>query len=283
MMDGALISVARDLTAGIDVSALPRTPLYAFAAFAGAALTSFGCLAADRLPHQLGWRDEPQPGLSVCAPPSRCNACATRIHWLYLIPVLGYLLARGRCAACGARVPPVYPALELLGGAGACAALAWFGLGWAGAAAAALWLTLLFLAWIDWNESWLPAVVTQPLFWFGLLISPFEADAYTRILGAFGGCLLMWLAMKLVGWARRADVVAGGDVALAAAAGAWLGWDGLPLFLLASAVLFIVYAAPLRARGRMWVPMGPALAVGWLAALLALPAWRHVLAMRMQF
>lgn len=252
-------------------------PLYVYAAFAGAALTSFGCLAVDRLPHQLGWRDEPQPGLTLCGPPSRCNACATRIRWIHLIPVFGYALARGRCPVCAARVPVVYPLLEGVGGAGACAALAWFGMSWAGVAAAALWLTLLFLAWMDWNESWLPAVVTRPLFWSGLLMSPFAATADQRIQGAFGACLLMWLAMKLVGWARRADLVAGGDVALAAAAGAWLGRDGVPLFLLASALLFIAYAAPLRVRGRVLVPMGPALAAGWWVALMLLPAWQHLL------
>jgi len=261
----------------LNIAHLPAGPLYAYAAFAGATLTSFGGLAVDRLPHQLGWRDPPQSGLTLCTPPSRCNACATRIRWLHLIPVVGYVLARGRCPACAARVPVVYPLLEILGGAGACGALAWFGLNGAGSAAAALWLVLLFLAWMDWKESWLPAVVTHPLFWSGLLISPFAVDSDQRIQGAFGGALLMWLAMKIVGWARRADLVAGGDVALAAAAGAWLGRDGLPLFLLASAVLFIGYAAPLRARGRVLVPMGPALAAGWWAALIALPAWQHLL------
>lgn len=260
-------------------------PLYAYAAIAGAALTSFGCLAVDRLPHQLGWREDAQPGLTLHAPPSRCNACAVRIRWQHLIPVLGYLLARGRCPACGARVPAIYPLLEALGGAGACAMLAIFGLALSGVAvaAAALWLVLLFLAWMDWNEQWLPEIVTQPLFWSGLLMSPFVPLAGDRIQGAFGGCALMWLAMKLVGWARRADVVAGGDIALAAAAGAWLGLTALPLFLLASSLCFMAYAWPLRLKGRLLVPMGPALAAGWIFSLLALPVWSGPLQGRWSF
>ncbi|RKP51042.1 prepilin peptidase [Trinickia fusca] len=265
------------MTIALAAPDVPHWPLYVFAAFAGASLTSFACLAADRLPHQLGWRPEPQPDLTLCHPPSRCDACAVRIGWPYLIPVVGYLLARGRCAHCGARVPPAYPLLEALGGGGACAALAYFGFAWTGISAALLWLVLLFLAWIDWREQWLPAVVTQPLFWLGLLSSPFSADAMDRIQGAFGGCVLMWLAMKVVGFARRADLVAGGDIALAAAAGAWLGLTALPLFLLVASLGFLAYAWPLRRRGRLFVPMGPALALGWIAAQWALPAWRAVL------
>lgn len=251
--------------------------LYAYAAIAGATLTSFGCLAVDRLPHQLGWREDPQPDLTLHAPPSRCNACATRIRWLHLIPIVGYLLARGRCPNCGVRVPLIYPLLEALGGAGACAMLAAFGLGWAGVAAALLFLVLLFLAWMDWNEQWLPAVVTHPLFWSGLLMSPFAPLAGDRIQGAFGGCFLMWGAMKVAGAMRRADVVAGGDIALAAAAGAWLGLTALPLFLLASSLIFMAYAGPLRLKGRVLVPMGPALAAGWLASLIGMPWWTHLM------
>jgi len=252
-------------------------PIYAYAGVAGAALTSFGCLAVDRLPHQLGWRENPEAGLTLHAPPSRCNACAVRIRWQHLIPVLGYLLARGRCPACGARVPIIYPLLEVLGGAGACAMLLIFGLTWSGLAATSLWLILLFLSWMDWNEQWLPEVITQPLFWSGLLISPFASVADERIQGAFGGCALMWGAMKLVGLARRTDLVAGGDIALAAAAGAWLGVSALPLFLLTSSLCFMAYAWPLRLRGQLLVPMGPALAAGWLLSMLGLPIWCRVL------
>ncbi|EEW4062152.1 prepilin peptidase, partial [Escherichia coli] len=50
-------------------------------------MTSFIGLAVDRLPHQMKWRDDPIPGLSVCSPPSRCDHCHKRIKWFYLIPV----------------------------------------------------------------------------------------------------------------------------------------------------------------------------------------------------
>jgi leader peptidase (prepilin peptidase)/N-methyltransferase len=237
------------------------------AGFVGAVLTSFGRLAVARLPHQLGWREDADPSLTLHAPPSHCEGCGSRIRARHLIPVLGWVLARGRCPDCGMRVSVAHPLMELLGGAGAAAMLAWFGLNGAGLAGAGLWLTLLFLAEIDWRETWLPTVVTQPLFWLGLIASPFAADADARILGAFGGSAAMWSAMWLAGRWRGVDAMAGGDIALAAAAGAWLGIVRVPLFLLASALVFIAYALPARWRGRVWVPMGPALALGWLAAL----------------
>jgi leader peptidase (prepilin peptidase) / N-methyltransferase len=251
-----------------SISTLPSGPLYAGAVFAGATLTSFAGLAVDRLPHQAGWRDAPEPGLTVCAPASRCDACRRPIRWPYLIPVLGYFLAGGRCGACGTRVPAIYPAMEMLGGIGAGMVMALFGCNWTGVAAMLLFLTLLFLGWIDSREQWLPAVVTFPLFWAGLLASPFAPLAADRIDGAFGGCALMWGAMKIVGGLRRVDVTAGGDVALAAAAGAWLGLAVLPYFLLISSAVFVIYALPQRLKGRLMVPMGPALALGLMLSLL---------------
>lgn len=246
---------------------LPVAPLYVAGFIAGATLSSFAGLAVDRLPHQLAWREAPEPNLSVVSPRSRCDACATPIAWPYLIPILGYLFSRGRCAHCGTRVSPVYPLAELVGGAGVCAFLFALGFGMQGLAAAAVFLVLIFLAWIDSREQWLPAVVTLPLFWAGLLWSPFVLNPEWRIAGAATGFVLMWLAMTVAGHLRGIDALAGGDIALAAAAGAWLGIFRLPMFLFLTSVLFIVYALPARRRGRLQVPMGPALALAFTLCL----------------
>ena len=252
---------------GFDVTLLPLAWIFAAAWMVGAVLTSFGRLAVMRLPHQLGWREVPDLTLRLGSPPSRCDGCGARIRRRHLLPVLGWVLAQGRCPDCGMRVSILHPLLEFVGGLGWVAALAWFGMNGQGLAACLLWQVLLFLAEIDWREGWLPAVVTLPLFWAGLLFSPFEPAMETRALGAFAGFALMWFCMMVVGRWRRIDTLSGGDIALSTAAGAWLGMDKVPLFLLLSSLVFVMLAWPARRRGQMMVPMGPALAAGFLLSL----------------
>ncbi|MGE9075102.1 prepilin peptidase, partial [Escherichia coli] len=111
-------------------------------------------------------------------------------------------------------------------------------------------------------------VVTIPLFWCGLLFSPFEPDAYSRILGACFGFLLFWLSMALVSYISKEDLVAGGDIVFSAAVGSWIGMERLPVFILFSSLLFIFYALPWRLKGIRCVPMGPAISVGFFICLL---------------
>ncbi|MFB2866369.1 prepilin peptidase [Aeromonas sp. MdU4] len=241
------------------------------AVWGGAVLTSFGRLAVYRLPHQLGWREDAEPYLTLCSPASRCDLCRQPINLLYLLPVLGWCLAGGRCSQCGVRVSVCYPLVELVGGLGWLLSLVWFGLTAEGMAACLLWQVLLFLAEIDWREQWLPAVVTLPLFWVGLLFSPFTPALDERAWGGFTGFILMWFSMVVVGKWRKMDAMAGGDIALCTVAGVWLGFGRLPSFLLISAFIFILMAWPARRRGQVMVPMGPALAMGILICLVLPP------------
>jgi leader peptidase (prepilin peptidase)/N-methyltransferase len=249
---------------------LPSQPILLLWAFCvGAVLTSFGRLAVQRLPHQLGWRDDAEPGLSLLAPPSRCDGCGARIRWPRLLPLLGWLMARGRCPDCAMRISCWHPLGELAGALGWVLALAWFGPNAQGWAACLLWQAWLFLAEIDWREHWLPAVVTLPLFWAGLLLSPFQASMPARAWGAFTGFAAMGFAMAVASRWRRTEAFAGGDQALCAAAGAWLGLARMPCFLLLTALLFIAGALPARRRGQWRQPMGPALCLAWCLCLLA--------------
>jgi len=231
-------------------------------------ITSFIGLAVDRLPHQMKWRDNPIPGLSVCSPPSRCDHCHTRIKWFYLIPVFGYFFSRGRCRCCGNKIPVIYPLVEFIGGVGSAILIMVYGINPKGFILAILYLVLIFLTMIDIKETWLPFIVTIPLFWCGLLFSPFEPDAYNRILGACSGFLLFWVSMALVSYLSKEDLIAGGDIVYSAAVGAWIGMERLPVFILCSSLLFIFYALPWRLRGIRYVPMGPAISVGFFICLL---------------
>jgi leader peptidase (prepilin peptidase) / N-methyltransferase len=232
----------------------------------GAVIASLCGVIAERLPHQLGLVDEPEEGLSIAYPPSRCDACRKPLDILSIVPVAGFLLRRGHCPCSSIRVSPAYPIIETVT-AGFSGLIAWkFGLSPIGLSLLVLTWTGLALAWTDHLHQILPEIITIPLMWTGLLLSPFEPDPYARILGAFTGLFVMWLAFKVASFARGERLFSGGDLALAAAGGAWIGIQHLPLFIGAASVIFIAEAAPLRQRGVVMVPFGPAIAMALLFA-----------------
>ncbi|WP_440030225.1 prepilin peptidase [Chromobacterium amazonense] len=232
----------------------------------GAIVASFSHLVMQRLPGLLGWRADEKSGISLCSP-SCCDGCGTRIRWPYLLPLFGCFLSLGRCFACGMRISLWHLILEWGSGLACLGIINWFGWNGHGLAACVLWQILVFLAGIDWRECWLPSVVTYPLFWGGLLFSPFELDWALRAWGGFAGFSLASFSMVVAGRWRGVNAWAGGDVALCAAAGVWLGLMRLPVFLLLASILFIVIAWPARRRGQLFIPMGPALAAAFFITL----------------
>ncbi len=232
-------------------------------------ISSFIWLAVERLPHQLKWVENPEPDITIWSPGSKCNHCGKKIRWHYLIPVLGYFLCKGKCGYCHSKVPLRYPLTEFICGISCVAIFVFFGGRVYDATIVSLvFLCLVFLALIDLRETWLPACVTYPLFWVGMIIPGF-ASSNDKIAGAFTGFFIMYISMKLVSAVRREDVFAGGDVALATAAGAWLGIDKMPLFLILSSLIFIFYSLPARFKGQVFVPMGPALSASFFICLVS--------------
>jgi len=219
------------------------------------------------------------PPLGLARPASRCPSCGHRIRVYENIPVVSWLLLRGRCSACRARISVRYPAIELLCGA-LFAAIGWrMGaqlqtLLWCGFAAA-----LVALAWIDWDTTVLPDAITLPLLWAGLLsaalgwtISPVAALA-----GAAVGYLSLWAVYWLFKLATGKEGMGYGDFKLLAALGAWLGWQAvLPIVLGASLIgagvgILMKLSGALR-EGR-YVPFGPFLAgAGLLVMWVGTPA-----------
>lgn len=238
----------------------------AFLWMAGAVVASFSGLVADR----IGGVEEGGSVLAaLSSPPSRCDGCGRRIPAVNLVPVFGWLACRGKCG-CGAKVPARYPLTEALAGtATAAIPLLADGAGpWTAAGIFLLWAGLL-VSWVDVKEHIVPEELTWAMLFAGLLASPYEPDVFVRVAGAATCCAAMWLSLACVGWMKGIDARAGGDVALAAAAGAWIGMQGTVCFLLASSLSFVAYAGPLRLRGVEWVPMGPALCFGLVVTFLA--------------
>jgi len=218
---------------------------------------------------------------NLVVPRSACPGCKAPITALQNIPVLSYLVLRGRCAACGIRISPRYPLIEALTGI-LSAAVAWkYGYGWQTAAAIVLTWFLIALTFIDVDTQFLPDSLTLPLVWMGLLLSlwasqsgpaPVPVDMRSSIIGAIAGYLSLWSVYHLFRLLTGKEGMGYGDFKLFAALGAWLGWKMLlPIILFAAAVGAIVGIALLAFRGQSRstpIAFGPFLAAaGWFVLM----------------
>jgi leader peptidase (prepilin peptidase) / N-methyltransferase len=223
----------------------------------------------------------PTETFTLAVPRSACPACKTPIKAIHNIPVISWLLLRGRCAACKAPISPRYPAVELTTGI-LSAWVAWhFGFGAAAACAIPVTWALIALTGIDIDHQLLPDSITLPLLWGGLLaavalgpqpgaalpVSPKDA-----IIGATAGYLSLWMVFHAFRLVTGKEGMGYGDFKLFAALGAWMGWKVLPVvILLAAATGAVLGVSMILLRGRdraAPMPFGPYLAAaGWLAML----------------
>ena len=240
----------------------------------------FGSAAPERLALASGGLEKSIAGLAplgLARPASRCPSCGHQIRWYENIPVISWLVLRGKCSACGTRIGWRYPLVEL--GTGALfGALAWklgpqwTTLMWCGVAA-----VLLALALIDWDTTVLPDALTLPLLWAGLVAAALGALPGLPLLqslwGAVAGYLSLWLVYIFFKLATGKEGMGFGDFKLLAALGAWLGWQAiLPIVLMASvlgAIIGLVMKAAGALRQGRVVPFGPFLAGGGLVVMLA--------------
>ncbi len=224
---------------------------------------------------------------NLIRPRSACPHCNAPIHAYQNIPLVSYLLLRGRCASCSAPIGLRYPLVELLTGA-LTALVAWhFGYTPECAGALALTWTLIALAVIDLDHQILPDVITLPLLWAGLLFTLLAPGAFTdlrsAVIGAISGYLSLWSIYHLFRLATGKEGMGYGDFKLFAALGAWLGWQMLPVIILLSALVgALTGIALIIVRGRdrqLPIPFGPFLAAAGFVATLWGPtlvaSYRH--------
>jgi leader peptidase (prepilin peptidase)/N-methyltransferase len=215
---------------------------------------------------------------NLVVPRSACPACRSPITALQNVPLLSWLLLRGRCASCGARISARYPLVEALTGV-LSALIAWkFGFGWPAFAALLLTWFLIPLTFIDIDHQLLPDSLTLPLLWLGLFLSLLSAqaggstvpvDPRSSLIGAMAGYVSLWSVYHLFRLLTGKDGMGYGDFKLFAALGAWLGWQMLlPIILIAAVAGAIVGVTmiTLRRQDRSTpIPFGPFLAgAGWL-------------------
>lgn len=211
---------------------------------------------------------------NLVLPLSRCSSCKTPIKPFQNIPVFSYLLLKGRCAHCGAKISWRYPAVELLT-AGLSAVVAWhFGYNLQTAFALLFTWSLIALAFIDIDHHLLPDSINLPVLWLGLILSLFEVftDAHSSIIGAAAGYGTLWIVFQLFKLATGKEGMGFGDFKLLALFGAWLGWQSLPLIIILSSLTGAIFGVATiifaKRNHSMPIPFGPYLAVaGWIALI----------------
>lgn len=266
---------------------LAEQPAYfiTLAALLGLLVGSFINVLVYRLPIMLErqWQREAQEVLGLephrherfdlCLPASHCPHCGHRIRAWENIPLLSYLMLRGRCSACKGAISARYPLVEAV-----CAALslvvAWhFGPSLAALFALLLTWSLLALSLIDADHGLLPDVLVLPVLWLGLIVNAcgIFVPLSHALWGAVAGYLSLWTVYWLFKLVTGKEGMGYGDFKLLAAIGAWLGWQTLPLTILLSSLVgatigigLIVFA---RHGRNVPIPFGPYLAAAGVIAL----------------
>lgn len=177
-----------------------------------------------------------EPKINLFFPRSFCPSCKTRLKAWHNIPVLSYLLLRGRCQQCKTRIPFRYPFVEIITCLLSVYACWHFGFNVSLVFALLFIWIIIALFFIDADHQLLPDCLTLPLLWLGLFAntqSLFTSLPYA-VFSAAGAWLFLWLFIKLFYLITGKIGMGNGDFKLFAAFGAWFGWTQLPLILLLS-------------------------------------------------
>lgn len=224
----------------------------------GLAIGSFLNVCIYRLPRSL----------SLISPPSMCPSCQTPIRFYDNVPILSYLWLRGRCRFCGAGFSLRYPVVELVSGLFAVAVFDRYGFSWESLFLYGLIGALLVITFIDIDYQIIPDVISLPGIVIGFLASflvgyiTYKESLIGIILG--GGLLLS------VAWGyyllTKKEGMGGGDIKLLAMLGAFLGWKGVIVTILAASAIGTLagIAVALRTGGgrKLAIPFGPFISLG---------------------
>jgi len=252
----------------------------------GLLIGSFLNVVIYRVPtmYQRAWENEvaeeagqPLPHtdrFNLMAPRSRCPHCGHQITALENIPVVSYLVLRGKCSSCKAPISPRYPIIEAVTGLLSALVVWQFGTGLLGIGALVFLYMLVAMTWIDYDTYMLPDNMTLPLMWLGLLINlnGTLVPLHDAVIGAAAGYMALWSIYWLFKLVTGKEGMGYGDFKLLAALGAWMGWTMLPTIILLSSVVGAAVGLSLIAfAGRdrdKHIPFGPYLAGAGLIALL---------------
>lgn len=208
---------------------------------------------------------------NLMVPRSACPECGHQITASENIPVISYLILKGKCSSCGTSISKRYPIIEFITMV-LSIVVAWrFGFSWQCLAALALTWALVAASMIDFDHKLLPDDITLPFLWLGILINLFGlfTTLSDSVIGAIAGYLSLWIVFWAFKLLTGKEGMGYGDFKLLAMFGAWLGWQALPgIVLLSSVVGAVVGISLIIIKGRdknIPIPFGPYLAAaGWI-------------------
>ncbi|MCH7881275.1 MAG: prepilin peptidase [Proteobacteria bacterium] len=253
----------------------------------GLCIGSFLNVVIYRLPvmMQREWRhdclefleqpNEPESeSFNLLVPRSRCGHCGHRISAGENIPVLSYLILRGKCAACGTSISIQYPLVEIFV-ALISLVVGWhFGVSLQAMAALVFSWCLIAASGVDIGHKLLPDSITLPLMWLGIFLALFNVfiDLETSIIGAMGGYLSLWSVFILFKLTTGKEGMGHGDFKLLAMLGAWVGWKMLFVIILTASLVGAIVGITMillkKTERSTQIPFGPYLAAaGWLSLL----------------
>jgi leader peptidase (prepilin peptidase)/N-methyltransferase len=269
----------------MDLLLQPGGVFIAAAVVFGLMIGSFLNVVIHRLPRMMerdwaaqcaelrGETPAPAEPFSLLRPRSRCPHCSRPVGASENVPIVSFLLLRGRCRGCGKRIGWRYPVVEALAGL-LFGFIAWkLGPTLTAAGAMGFVAAMLALTFIDLDTQLLPDDITLPLLWAGLLlnITGTFTDLGSAVIGAMAGYLSLWSVYWLFKLATGKEGMGYGDFKLLAAIGAWLGWQVLPLTILLSSLVGAVVGIGLIVLARhgrnVPIPFGPYLAIAGIIAL----------------
>jgi leader peptidase (prepilin peptidase)/N-methyltransferase len=219
--------------------------------------------------------------VSIVRPGSACPVCNTPIRWYDNLPVISFLVLRGHCRRCHTAISIRYPLVELLTGLFAVVVALRFGFTWSSLIYFIFIAALLVITFIDIDHRIIPDLISLPGIPLGFAAS-FALPALTwsdSLLGILlgGGSLLVVASgYRLL---TGNEGMGGGDIKLLAMIGAFLGWKGVLLTIMASSLIGTLVGILLMIRARkgmkLAIPFGPFLAIGAIIYLFFGPAIIH--------
>ena len=271
-----------------SLSALPLVVQLLIVGVFGLLVGSFLNVVILRLPKKVKWewteqsaewlkiapKDDSPPPAGIALEASHCPKCKTKIKPWHNLPLIGYLLLRGKCAACQQPISIRYPLVEFITAVLTIIVIWKFGLTLAGGLGVILTWTLIVQTGIDFDNKLLLDEITLPILWLGILASlvPVYTSPTDAIIGAVAGYLSLWSVFQLFKLVTGKEGMGFGDFKLLALLGAWLGWQFLPQIILISTLLGSLVGITLIISKKMNrenpIPFGPYIAAAGYIALI---------------
>ncbi|MGC9102821.1 MAG: prepilin peptidase [Desulfurella sp.] len=204
-------------------------------------------------------------GISIITPPSSCPTCDTPIKWYDNIPLLSYIILKGKCRNCKSKISLKYPIIEIFGGLIALGVFLKFGL----SLNTIFWIIfgycLLVLSFIDLELFIIPDIINILLLVFGILFVIFNGKITEGLIGGVFGFILFYSVAKIFSKILKQEALGFGDVKLLGVIGVWLGWVGVVYTIFFASfigsIVGILLVALFGKTFKAKIPFGPFLAL----------------------